>query len=202
MSAADLIMMFRDRRPHPVDAMEEPPDDETLASRSRAGDAAAFDRLTARHIDRVYRLALLRLGSRHDAEDLTQDVFLAAYHAIASFRGEARFSTWLTRIALNRIADHMRGRSRRPPPGPLTGAAEVPDLADGPPRAVSLSEELARTRAAIEALPEVFRRAFVLRVGGGLSYKEIAEVLDCAPGTVDSRIARARALLAQKLGRT
>ena len=156
--------------------------------------------LVTRHLKGVFRLVSLWVSSPHDAEDLVQDVFLAVQQALPSFRREARFSTWLYRITLNLVSQHRRRRGRQP---------QLQAFSDEPsPRSLgntasilSKREEFLRAQQAIRELPEAYRAAFTLRTAEDLSYQEIAEILGCPLGTVDSRIARARALLAKKLGR-
>ena len=178
---------------------EEPTDVDLIRRIRRGADQAAFERLVARYVDGVYRIVSVRVDSAHDAEDLVQDIFLAVHTSMPSFQSQSRFSTWLYRIVLNHVGQFYRRRARRPEPQALEAAHSVRDPAGGPEADASGEEELSRLRAAISELPESYRSAFLLRTAEDLSYREIAEILDCAPGTVDSRIARARALLRKKL---
>jgi RNA polymerase sigma-70 factor, ECF subfamily len=159
----------------------------------------AFRELCARYVDGIYRLVAARLASEHDAEDLVQEIFLAMYKALPNFRREAQFSTWLYQIAQNHIGQFYRRKSRRPQLQPMPAADMLVDPAESPAAKLSRGEEVTCLRRAIQELPDIYREAFLLRTAEGFSYREIAEILGCAPGTVDSRISRARTLLAEKL---
>ena len=165
------------------------PDPQTVA-RARAGDTDAFERLVRAHQADVYRLALHLVRDPETAEDVTQDAFLLAYRSLGRFRGQAKFSTWLYRIARNCAVDAIRGRERRrrlerqiPP------ETSVPDP--------SLRAALA---GAIDRLPPELREAFVVIEVFGLPYAEAARVLGVLPGTLKSRMHRTRKLLIEWLG--
>jgi len=171
-----------------------------LLERLRAGDARAFEELVIAYQHRVFGVALRMLGSRAEAEEIAQEVFLRAYRAIGEFRGEARLGTWLygiaSRLCLNRLASPDR-RLARGDEALADVAAPTPDAAIAAERA----ELDAALRAAIAGLPEDRRLVLVLRDVEGLSYEEIAETLAIDPGTVRSRLHRARLQLKEKLER-
>jgi RNA polymerase sigma-70 factor (ECF subfamily) len=180
--------------------------DEALAARAAAGDEPAFEALVGRYQARVYRLAC-RLTGDADAKDVLQEAFLAAYRGLPAFRGEARFSTWLYRIATNAALMHRRARARRPtesleaflPRFDADGvhAAEPADL-----RAASRADELLdrqrlaeKARAGLDRLPDIYRDAFVLRDLEEMTTGEVAEVLGLDAAAVRQRVHRARLML-------
>lgn len=181
--------------------------DEELAARAAAGDASAFETLVGRHEARVYRLAYRLTGSDADARDVLQDAFLAAYRGLASFRGAARFSTWLYRITTNAALMHRRARRRRPtesleeylPRFDARGqhAPEVAEL-EAASRVDDLLDEkrlAAEARAALERLPDLYREVFVLRDLEELDTSEVASLLSIDAATVRQRVHRARLML-------
>lgn len=159
----------------------------------------SFRVLCARYIDGMYRFIASRITSPHDAEDLVQEIFLAMFKSLPNFRREALFSTWLYRIAQNHIAQFFRQKYHKPTQIDFSETTNLTDSSQSPLNLLSQAEELGRLKLAISELPNIYREAFLLRVAEGFSYRDIAEILDCAPGTVDSRISRARSLLAKKL---
>ncbi len=175
--------------------------DDRLLDRLRAGDARAFEELVTAHQHRVYGVALRMLGNGAEAEDVAQETFLRAYRAIAGFRGEARLSTWLygiaARLCLNRLASGERRRVRQ-------GEERLTRLATGeadPAARLEQSELETALHRAIAELSDERRIVVVLRDLEGLSYEEIAAALDLEPGTVRSRLHRARMDLKDKLER-
>lgn len=193
----------------PGDALHAP-DDQVAVARARRGDGEAFGELVTRYRTRMYHVAYGMVGHHETAMDLTQEAFLRAYQHLEAFRGESKFSTWLRRIVTNVCLDHLRklehravlssydetrGEDDHPEGVRLTGSLEPPD-------AGVARRELGR--AIVEAMrvltPEQ-RAAMVLREVEGLSYEEIAKSLDCAVGTVMSRLhyarKRLRSLLAE-----
>ena len=183
--------------------MEGPPrrDPPDLLDRLRRGEAQAFEDLVRTYQHRIFGVALRMLGSRAEAEEVAQDVFLRVHRAVGAFRGEARLSTWLyaiaSRLCLNRLAAADRRRPRQ-------NAEALAALPSGEADAAERLERLQRDEAlrqAIEALPDERRIVVVLRDLEGLSYEEISEVLDLEPGTVRSRLHRARMDLKDKLER-
>jgi RNA polymerase sigma-70 factor (ECF subfamily) len=171
-----------------------------LLVRLRAGDPRAFEELVIAYQHRVFGVALRMLGSRAEAEEIAQEVFLRAHRALGEFRGEARLSTWLyaivSRLCLNRLAAPDRRVAR--------GDAALADVAASAPDAAAHAERAeldAALHAAIAELPDDRRLVLVLRDIEGLSYEQIAETLALDPGTVRSRLHRARMQLKEKLER-
>jgi RNA polymerase sigma-70 factor (ECF subfamily) len=162
-------------------------DEAALLASSRRGDLSAYDRLVAAYQDRVYQTAYRITGHREDAWDAAQEAFLRAFRALRTFRGEAAFSTWMTRIAVNTALDVVR---RRPPHAPAT--ADVAAAGSDPTDEVLRRDQQRRVQQAIAALPPDHRAVAVLRDVQGLSYEEIARVLRVPVGTVRSRLSRAR----------
>ena len=179
--------------------MSRPPDvdptDEELIRRFVAGDDGGFSLLVERHTPRVNALCLRYFRHQADAEDATQEVFLAVYRRAASFAGNAAFTTWLYRVTVNTCNDIQRKRVRRP-----RSAGYDPDwLADGGSDPIAALETDMDLRAAIAGLAEEFRDVVVLRHLRGLAYAEIVEQTGLPMGTVKSRIHRGHALLAAAL---
>jgi RNA polymerase sigma-70 factor (ECF subfamily) len=176
--------------------------DEELVRRYLQGDKEAFSTLVKRHETRVYNVCLRILGNREDARDATQDAFLTALRKLSQFRGEAAFTTWLHRVAVNACYDALRKRKRQPmlrlaadddhqrevEPGPT-----IPDPAD----ALAAGIDVAR---ALSQVPEDYRIALVLADVQDLPYEDIARVLGVPLGTVKSRVHRGRIALARALG--
>jgi RNA polymerase sigma-70 factor, ECF subfamily len=169
--------------------------------RLRAGDAPAFEELVMTYQHRVFGVALRMLGNRAEAEEVAQEAFVRAHRALGDFRGDAKLSTWLyaitSRLCLNRLASGERRLTRQ-------GEDALLRLSDAGPRPDAALErrelETALGRAIAE-LPEDRRIVVVLRDIEGLSYEEIAQVLELELGTVRSRLHRARADLKEKLER-
>jgi RNA polymerase sigma-70 factor, ECF subfamily len=188
-------------------AATEVESDEDYARRARAGDRAAFQELVVRHQSRILRLAARLCANASDAEEVTQETFLQAFRGIGSWKGDARFGTWLHHIAVN--AALMRRRAdRRRPVEPLAGA--LPDLdareleltaGDPWPRADVVLERkrIAHSiRDALARLALTYRAAFVLHLQG-LGVKEAARVLGISRGAVRQRVHRARLMLREQL---
>ena len=181
--------------------------DEELAARAAAGDAGAFEALVARHEARVYRLAYRLTGSDADARDVLQEAFLAAFRGLPSFRGTARFSTWLYRITTNAALMLRRARRRRPTesleeflPQFDEHGQHVPEAAElrAASRADNLLDEkllAEQARAALERLPDLYREAFVLRDLEELDTSEVASLLGIDAAAVRQRVHRARLML-------
>ena len=175
---------------------------ELLLRRAQKGDAAAFEQLVTPHENLVWRVCYHYTGHREDAFDCAQDAMLKAWKSIAAFRQECSLETWLYRIAASCCLDFLRRKKRR--------AAESTDqLAEAgfdPPDPSPQPEEIAlrkddkhQLRQALELLPEDMRTCLILSAMEGLKYDEIAGVMNIAPGTVKSRINRARVKLMQIL---
>ncbi len=186
--------------------MDERSVDQKLVGRAQRGDKAAFELLVRKYQHKVAKLVSRYVRDRGEIEDVTQETFIKAYRAINGFRGDSAFYTWLYRIAVNTAKNYLESQGRRPPGTDLElEGAEL--LAQGEPlRDVAtperhlLTDEIAATvRRAINALPPDLRMAITLREIEGLSYEEIAEVMDCPIGTVRSRIFRAREAIDHEL---
>jgi RNA polymerase sigma-70 factor (ECF subfamily) len=163
--------------------------DEALLQNFIAGDAECFDALMRRHEDRIFALASRMTGNRHDALDATQDAFIAAFRNAKKFKGNAAFSTWLYRIAINSCTDLLRRKKRLVP----TEEIEVPNPGHVLDHGVSLRVDLER---ALDQLTPHHREAVMLHDVGGFPYEDIAAVTGVELGTVKSRISRGRRKLA------
>jgi RNA polymerase sigma-70 factor (ECF subfamily) len=177
----------------------ESPLDRELVERVQRGDSAAFDVLVRKYQHRVIGLIGRYVHDWSECQDIAQEVFMRAYRALGNFRGDAQFSTWLHRIAVNTAKNHLVAQNRRPP----TDDIDVMDaeqfdpsfrLRDtDTPEHELLRQEVERTvMDAVNRLPGELRDAITLREVEGLSYDEIAERMGCPIGTVRSRIFRAR----------
>ena len=199
--------------PEPVPRPPPPPGagdaaaerDGALLSRLRRGDERAFTELIRRHQDRVFDLAYRMLGDRQEAEDLSQEIFVAVHRGLKGFRGDAKLSTWIFRVAknhcLNRLVylkRHGGGRTQGLDEGPEPA---VDPATARPDRQLERRERRAILERALSELDEAQRMIVVLRDIEGLDYEEIAAVLDEPVGTVKSRLLRARAALAQVVAR-
>jgi RNA polymerase sigma-70 factor (ECF subfamily) len=197
--------------PSSTSAPAAPGPEEQLAAKAAAGDAAAFDALVTALSGRVFSVALRLLKDRAEAEDLTQEVFVALYHHLPEFRGESRLSTWVYRITKNRALNRLKFLKRRhhgvhsdvDDPVVARGIAD-PDTGHGNARDPERRLHGAATSRTLEehllALPEEQRLLVVLRDLEDLSYEEIVEITGLPLGTVKSRLHRARAELAVRLG--
>ena len=173
--------------------------DQQLVSRVQQGDKRAFDLLVLKYQYRVHAIVGRFIRDSYEVEDVTQEAFLKAYRALPRFRGDSQFYTWLFRIAVNTSKNYLVARSRRPPSSDVNlddaefyaGSEQLKDL--GTPENQLFRDELeAVINKAIEELPEDLRTAVTLREYEGLSYEDIAGVMDCPVGTVRSRIFRGR----------
>jgi len=171
--------------------------DAELVRRFLAGDVEAFTELVRRHERRVYSVCLRILGDVDDAADATQDTLLSVVRKLDGFRGEAAFTTWLYRVAMNVCYDHLRRAKRRPVLRRDDDAPAPEPALDDHADAVVGAHDVA---AALEQVPEDFRVAIVLADVHDLPYDEIAKVLDLPVGTVKSRVHRGRIALAKALG--
>lgn len=180
--------------------------DQALVERVQAGDKTAFDLLVRKYQHRVLKLVGRFVNDAAEAEDVAQEAFLKAYRALASFRGDSAFYTWLYRIAINTAKNALVAHRRRPvdfdldlqDPDQYERQARLRD--DDTPEGVVLTDEIRQVvEQAMAQLPEDLRTAIVLRELEGLSYEEIATAMDCPVGTVRSRIFRAREAIDKKL---
>ena len=188
-------------------AMSEREIDQALVERAQAGDRQAFDQLVSKYQRKLGRLLSRFIRDPGEVEDVAQEAFIKAYRALPSFRGESAFYTWLYRIGINTAKNYLVAQGRRAPTTTdfdndeaegFEDAAQLRDI--NTPESLLLSKQIGETvNAAMEALPEELRNAIVLREIEGLSYEEIAQIMNCPIGTVRSRIFRAREAVAAKL---
>ena len=166
-----------------------------LVARAKAGDAAAFDELVRKYRPRVYSLALHLTGQASDADDITQDAFLKAYHKLPEFEGRSEFFTWIYRITLHRALNSKRDRMRRrtvPLADPRLVAAVAVDSHGDPECAAQLRDRYRALLEVFDRLSPLLQTTVVLTTLQGLSYKEAAVVLETTEGTVAWRIHEAR----------
>ena len=172
------------------------PSDESLLAAHLKGDPRAFGELVSRHERRIYGLCLRILGNREDAEDATQEAFLAALRKASTFRQAAAFTTWLYRVAVNAATDQARrrGRARLTPLDPEDAGLAAPgdDLGEAVASAVAI-------QTALTHVPEEFRVAVVLCDLYRVPYADAAQIMEVPVGTVKSRVYRGRLALAQQL---
>ena len=173
--------------------------DQELVKRVQRGDNAAFDLLVRKYQNRIVALVGRYVRDWSEAQDVAQDTFIRAYRAIGNFRGDAQFSTWLYRIAVNTAKNYLVMHNRRPPSEDIDiSDAENFDIGmrlrdtDTPESEFARQEVEQAVMSAVEALPDDLRIALNLREVEGLSYEEIAQRMNCPIGTVRSRIFRAR----------
>lgn len=173
--------------------------DKQLIDRVKNGEKAAYDLLVIKYQQRIVNLVSRFVRNQSDALDVTQEAFIKAYRALPNFRGDSAFYTWLYRIAVNTAKNHLAVQSRRPSGNEydvseieqIEGADALKEQAT--PESLIMRDELQSTvLKAIEDLPEDLKTAIMLREIEGLSYDEIAGVMECPIGTVRSRIFRAR----------
>ncbi len=173
--------------------------DQELVKRVQQGDKKAFDLLVIKYQHRIAGLVSRFISDSHEVQDVTQEAFIKAYRALGNFRGDSQFYTWLYRIAINTAKNYLVSRNRRPPGVDVDiedavyydGGRSLKDNAS-PERNMMSEQLMTAVNNAIKQLPEDLRAALTLREYDGLSYEEIAEVMDCPVGTVRSRIFRAR----------
>ncbi len=185
--------------------MQKCANEQELIARVKSGDIAAFRTLFEAYHVPVYGFVLRFLGSAHDAEDVTQEVFVKAYRRIKSLRDARYFSSWLFRIAKNQALNFMERQRTKQVDSLETERERVErsslkeDPNSSPQDRVEMAELEDLLQAALNELPETLRSAFVLGVIEGHSYKEVAEILKCSVGNVKARVFRARSLLTSKL---
>jgi RNA polymerase sigma-70 factor, ECF subfamily len=181
--------------------------DQTLVERAQRGDKSAFDLLVSKYQRKLQRLLSRLVRDPGDVEDVTQEAFIKAYRALPTFRGDSAFYTWLYRIGINTAKNYLVAAGRRAPTVTEMDADEAEGHEDAEqlrdintPESVLMSRQIADTvNEAMAGLPEELRSAIALREIEGLSYEEIAAVMNCPIGTVRSRIYRAREAIAEKL---
>ena len=190
----------------------EPPDnpDALLVARAAAGDQAAFELLVIKYQRRVQRLIARMVRDVDLVEDIAQETFLRAYRALHQFRGDAQFYTWLYRIAVNTAKKFLMDLKRNPTvshanlrldeEGDETSWAGSEPIADETPETILAAKEIAAVvNVTLAALPEDLRQALTLREIEGMTYEDIADVMNCPIGTVRSRIFRAREAISAKV---
>jgi RNA polymerase sigma-70 factor (ECF subfamily) len=180
----------------------DPEGDASLVRRFLDGDSSAFATLVERHQTRVFNLCLRILGNREDAFDAAQETFMSALRKVGQFRGDAAFTTWLHRVAVNACYDELRKQQRRPMLHVVApGDSEEPREAGLP--TVDHADEVSGSidaAAALALVPEEFRVALVLADIQDLPYDQIARILEVPLGTVKSRVHRGRLALAKIMG--
>lgn len=180
--------------------------DQELVRRVQHGDKKAFDVLVRKYQQKIVKLISRYVRDQDEVLDVAQETFIKAYRALAKFRGDSAFYTWLYRIAINTAKNHLVAQSRRPPDTDIDAEDAVQFDGDSKLRETDLPEQLVHRDEVerviyetIEELPQDLRTAITLREFEGLSYEEIAQAMDCPIGTVRSRIFRAREAIEQKL---
>ncbi|MDD4927906.1 MAG: RNA polymerase sigma factor RpoE [Gallionella sp.] len=181
--------------------------DQQLVERVQRGDKYAFDLLVAKYQRKLGRLISRFVRDTAEAEDVTQEAFIKAYRALPGFRGDSAFYTWLYRIGINTAKNYLLANKRRAPTSTLFDAEESESFEDAgllheistPENELMSKQVVSTVQAALLMLPEDLRSALTLREIEGLSYEEIASVMNCPVGTVRSRIFRAREAVADKL---
>lgn len=180
--------------------------DQQLVVRVQKGDKRAFDLLVLKYQYKIKGIVSRFVRDHGEVDDVVQEAFIKAYRALANFRGDSAFYTWMYRIAINTAKNYLVSRGRRPPASDVdiadaefyTGAEALQDL-DTPENNLFRDEMQTVVNRAIQELPEDLRTAVTLRELEGLSYEDIAEIMDCPVGTVRSRIFRAREAIDKRL---
>lgn len=168
-------------------------DDAELVSRAQTGDFAAYETLVRQYRNDVFAVAFHFVRDREDAWDLSQEVFIKAHRALKRFRGDASFKTWVLRITANQCKDFLKKRRLKTVSFDGSPQAENRPAPELDPRDRAEAHELGEAiQRAVDALPVKHRTAFVLREIEGLSYQEMAGVMNCSVGTVMSRLHHAR----------
>ena len=170
-----------------------------LTQAAAAGDMGAFEEVYQRHHRRVYSICLRMLQNAHEAEDLTQDVFIQLYRKIGSFRGDSAFTTWLHRMTVNQVLMHFRKRNVKFEK--TTEEGETPDqvvAGTANPDKMPIVDKIALENA-IDQLPEGYKNVFVLHDVEGFEHEEVAKILGCSVGTSKSQLHKARLKLRKLL---
>lgn len=181
--------------------------DQQLVERAQRGDKHAFELLVAKYQRRLGRLISRFVRNASEAEDVTQDAFIKAYRALPAFRGDSAFYTWLYRIGINTAKNYLVAQGRRAPTSTPLDAEEAEAFEDAallhevatPENELMSKQVVEVVNSSLQELPDDLRMALTLREIEGLSYEEIAAVMDCPIGTVRSRIFRAREAIATNL---
>lgn len=180
--------------------------DQALVERAQLGDKRAFELLVVKYQRKLGRLLSRMVRDAAEVEDITQETFIKAYRALPGFRGESAFYTWLYRIGVNTAKNYLVARKRQPASTEVL-AEDAENYEEGDllrdvatPDAELQTKQIAQAvNSAVEALPEELRVAITLREIEGMSYEEIAQMMDCPIGTVRSRIFRAREAIAERI---
>ncbi len=181
--------------------------DQQLVERAQRGDKRAFELLVVKYQRRLGRLISRFVRNAAEAEDLTQEAFIKAYRALPAFRGDSAFYTWLYRIGINTAKNHLLAQGRKAPTSTAFDTEEAEEFEDAsllhevatPENEMMSKQVVDVVNASLQQLPEDLRTALTLREIEGLSYEEIAAVMNCPIGTVRSRIFRAREVVATNL---
>ena len=181
--------------------------DQQLVERAQRGDKHAFDLLVSKYQRKLGRLISRFVRDPTEAEDVTQDAFIKAYRALPGFRGDSAFYTWLYRIGINTAKNYLLANKRRVPSTTIFDAEDAESFEDAslwrevntPENELMSKQVVDVVQASLQQLPEDLRSALTLREIEGLSYEEIASVMNCPIGTVRSRIFRAREAVAENL---
>lgn len=181
--------------------------DQQLVERAQSGDKHAFELLVAKYQRRLGRLISRFVRDAAEAEDVTQDAFIKAYRALPAFRGDSAFYTWLYRIGINTAKNHLLAAGRRAPTNTHFDSEESEEFEDAsllhevatPENELMSKQVVEVVNSSLQKLPDDLRMALTLREIEGLSYEEIAAVMNCPVGTVRSRIFRAREAVAVNL---
>ena len=187
--------------------MSERDIDQQLVERAQQGDKHAFDLLVSKYQRKLGRLLSRFVRDAGEVEDVTQEAFVKAYRALPSFRGDSAFYTWLYRIGINTAKNYLASMGRRVPTSTSYDSQEAEAFDDSDqlrdlntPENLLMSKQIAQTvNQSMDRLPEELRAAIVLREIEGMSYEDIARIMDCPIGTVRSRIFRAREAIAEQL---
>ena len=175
-------------------------EDLALAERCRAGDVEAFETLYREHSSRLFGLTVRMLGSRTDAEDMLQDIFLTAHRKLQSYRGDARLGTWLFRLATNLCLDHLRSKAARMSHATSSlDADNAAEQASPSPGAVLGTVQHIDLERAVAKLPPGCRSAFLLHDVEGFEHREVASMLGISEGTSKSQVHKARLKLRKSL---
>jgi RNA polymerase sigma-70 factor, ECF subfamily len=189
------------------DVMSDREVDQQLVERAQRGDKKAFELLVLKYQRKLERLLSRIIRDPGEVEDVAQEAFIKAYRALPNFRGDSAFYTWLYRIGINTAKNYLISLGRRAPTSTEFDSEEAESFEEATglrdvdtPEAVMMTKQIAQTvNETIDSLPEELRTAITLREIDGLSYEEIAQIMDCPIGTVRSRIFRAREAVAEKL---
>jgi RNA polymerase sigma-70 factor (ECF subfamily) len=192
-SAIPFLLASRDGVPHAGSGLRE--EDREAVAASQRGQREAFDRLVQRYQRDVYRLCYRYVNNHHDASDMAQEVFLKAYRAIGSFRGDSSFSTWLYRIAVNTCLNFRA--ARRPIAEELPDA--LPDRRASAAERLEREEQARRVREAVSSLPEKQRATVILKIFHDLTHEEVAAIVGASVGTVKANLFHALGNLRKRL---